>query len=87
MINYLETSFDRDLYFGTHPRNLYSASQWLSTLLDENHDWPRAAAEIATFLRDKHASADHVAEQVEKAKPLLAPWLTPGHRAVEVFDK
>jgi len=87
MNNYLETSFDRDVYFGTHPRNLFSASQWLTTLLDENYDWPKAAYEISTFLRERNASAHHISEQVEKAKLLIAPWLLQGHRNAKVFDK
>ncbi|NNE57457.1 MAG: hypothetical protein HKN36_05055 [Hellea sp.] len=75
MTNFMESAFDRDLYFGSHPRNLFFASRWLSHLLEEDYDWPMAAAEIATFLRANNCSADHTKAEVERARELLAPWL------------
>ena len=66
---------ENDLVFASHDLDRDRAFEWLSKLRNQEAVWADVQAQIEEFLRERDAAVFHVADQVDRAKRMLAPWL------------
>jgi hypothetical protein len=64
-----------DLIFANHPLDEKRALDWLVKLYPRQATWSEAMDQIKDFLGSKNATSSHIADQIDRAEPLLRPWL------------
>ena len=72
----IESAFGlSSLQFATHGADEERAFTYLAAARHAHILWPDAEQDIRSFLGNKGCSPTKIDEEVERARPFLAPWL------------
>ena len=62
-------------FFAVHELGRERAFTWLCKLRVQEAVWADVSAQIQEYLREQYAPGIHIADQIERAKRMLGPWL------------
>jgi hypothetical protein len=62
--------------FAVHPNDRTRAAEYLTEALAAHVRWHEAEQDIRDYLASKGCDAARIQEEIDRARPLLEPWLT-----------
>lgn len=62
--------------FGVHPKDRERAAAYRDEAVRQGVTWAEAEQDIRTYLTEQGCTAEMIQSEVNRARPLLQPWLS-----------